>query len=504
MALDQIALHARLAEMERLDAQKHILSFGRRMTGLTPARHHIIIGKAIMQWIDSPTLDRMMIFAPPRHGKSWYCSRLAPSFLVGYKPGARMMHVTHSGRLSNAFGRSCRNMIGNQRFPWDDIRVLGDRKAAFEWETSNGCEYNAFGMDGATAGKPADYLFVDDPIKGRKEAFSEVARDSRWETIQYDLWSRLEGPQKQLWLLTRWNMDDPSGRVLGEDFDGKSGWYSDIETGERWYVLSLPAICEHSNDPMGREIGEWLWPEEHGDGKAIDAARKRGGYRWHSLYQQRPAPESGLFFDATNIQYYETTEIDVSELTIYGASDYAVTEEAGKNDPDYTVHAVFGIDREYNIYVLDMWRDRKTSDVWIDAFFEMLEKWKPVTWAEEGGQIIKSLDPFIKRTMLQKKKFYHRQQFTSHTSKEARAQMLLAMIQQKKLYLPRGLVWADLFIKELKQFPAGKHDDMVDTASLFCRLLAQLMVKKEKEKDTGPPPGSLESLYAAHEALEME
>ena len=339
--------------------------------------------------------------------------------------------------------------------PWS-VGIMGDRKAATEWELTNGTEYNAFGMDGSTAGKPADYLIVDDPLKGRKEAFSETTRETRWEICQFDLWSRLEGPQKQLWLLTRWHMDDPSGRILGDDFDGRTGWYKDIETGEWWYVLSLPAISEHENDPLGRKIGDWLWPEEHGDGKAIDALRKRGGYLWSALYQQRPAPDDGLFFSSDTFKYYDPTEVNLKDLTIYGASDYAVSEEAGKTDPDYTVHLVVGVDRQYNVYLLDLWRERKTSDVWVDQFIKMARQWKPVMWAEEQGQIIKGVGPFLQREMMAKKVICARRQFTSATSKEQRAQIALGLMEMGRIFIPRGAPWRAVLEKELKQFPRGQ------------------------------------------------
>ena len=82
-------------------------------------------------------------------------------------------------------------------------------------------------------------------------------------------------------------------------------------------------------------------------------------------------------------------------LKIYGASDYAVTADGG----DYTVHIVVGIDPEWRIYVLDLYRMQASSDQWIEAFCDLVHHWKPIGWAEEQGQIRAGVGPFLERRM---------------------------------------------------------------------------------------------------------
>jgi len=101
-----------------------------------------------------------------------------------------------------------------------------------------------------------------------------------------------------------------------------------------------------------------------------------------ALYQQRPAPEEGDYFKADWLKNYETTPARET-LRVYGASDYAVTADGG----DYTCHIVTGLDPEGRMYVLDLWRKQASSDVWIDAFCDLVTVWKPSRWAEEQGQI---------------------------------------------------------------------------------------------------------------------
>src|ERR1019366_10605260 len=113
---------------------------------------------------------------------------------------------------------------------------------------------------------------------------------------------------------------------------------------------------------------------------------------WAALFQQRPAPEEGDYFKADWLKPYSGT-LDVRTLQIYGASDYAVTAGGG----DFTVHMVVGMDPLGRMYLLDLWRKQASSDVWVETFCDLVEKWQPLEWAEESGQIRAALGPLIQR-----------------------------------------------------------------------------------------------------------
>jgi hypothetical protein len=57
-------------------------------------------------------------------------------------------------------------------------------------------------------------------------------------------------------------------------------------------------------------------------------------------------------------------------LSVYGASDYAVTEGRG----DYTAHIVVGIDPAGRLYVLDLWRGQTASDVWVEILCDLIKR----------------------------------------------------------------------------------------------------------------------------------
>ena len=449
----------------------------------------------------------------PTHNTTMF-STLLPSWIMGRNPTTKQMSVVHTQRFAAKVGRNVRNMLLRPEWPFPDVQLSEDTTAKEQWTTNAGGEYNAFGAIGGNQhGNPAEILFMDDLVKGRKIAMSAHMRDEVWETYKTDLLSRLEGRSKQVMVFTRWHEDDPAGRILPENFDGQTGWYEDRETGERWFVLSLPAIAEHENDPLKRKRGEWLWPERFGE-KKLGGMKRRGGWVWSALYQQRPAPEDGLMFTKEHIQYYDPAHIDMTRMQVYMSSDYAVTAEAGAVDPDYTVHLVWCVDEEYNIYLLDGWRGRTTSDVWIREFIRLARKWKPLRAGEEAGQIIKGVGPFLRSMMLQERVHVNRVQLTSSVSKEQRAQALLGMASMGKMWLPHRakcseamILLLDAFEKELLQFPAGRHDDIVDAATLFARMLDRIIAGKSKTSKSGPIGNAqdgltLDDLFAQHDREE--
>jgi len=499
--LEYLAL---LEEQDRRRAKESFIAYYMRMTGFLPESHHKVICR-LLQSMEEDKVDRAMVFLPPRMAKSTLCTQLFPSWIMGRYPKEYIMSGVHTQKFADKMGKIVRNFLRSPLYPFDTT-LAKDSQAKSQWATEQGGEYNGFGlMGGSTHGNPASWLIMDDLIKGRKMAQSPHMRDEAWETYKADLLTRLQGRRKQLIVTTRWHEDDPAGRILPENFDGKTGWYKDRETGEKWFVLSIPAMAEHENDPVGRKVGEWLWPSMWGE-KAWGGIKKRGGYIWSALYQQRPSPAEGLMFKAEHINRYSPGRMDITAMQVYGASDYAVTDEAGSPDPDYTVHMVWAVDSDWNIYLLDMWRGRTTPDIWVKQWIRLVKKWKPLRWGEEGGQIIKSVGPFLSQMADRERAFTDRIQINSTTSKEMRAQSLLGMAAMGKMYLPKRdeispdfLNSLDAFEKELKQFPAGRHDDTVDTATLFARMLDRIIEGRRPDAKGSPHGDTLEDLYSRRE-----
>lgn len=248
---------------------------------------------------------------------------------------------------------------------------------------------------------------------------------------------------------TRWHEDDLTGRLLAEQAKG----------GDRWDILELPAVSA---------AGDALWPDRYPLEHLERIQRVTLPRHWSALYQQRPAPEEGAYFKRAWFNWYDEPP---KHLRIYGASDYAVTD----GDGDYTVHIVVGLDPDDNLYVLDLWRQQTDPDVWISAWLDLVRYHRPMMWAEESGQILKSIGPFLEKRMREQKTYCRREQFASAADKPTRSRSIQARASMKKVYLPNKAPWLADFLGELTMFPAGKHDDMVDAFGLIGRMLDDMV-----------------------------
>ena len=199
---------------------------------------------------------------------------------------------------------------------------------------------------------------------------------------------------------------------------------------------------------------------------------------WASLYQQRPAPESGDFFKAEWLKPYDEAP-DLDTMRCYAASDYAVTSKGG----DFTVHLIVGIDPENKMYLLDLWRKQTSSDEWVEVMLDMAQKWKPLAWAEEVGQIRAAVGPLIEKRMYERRVPLYRQQFPTKHDKSVRAQSIRGRMAMDGLWVPTKAPWYAVFQQELLSFPAAKHDDCVDALGLIGQMLATTIpgVKRKKE-----------------------
>lgn len=427
-----------------------------RYCGFEPARHHRLLIEKLEQ-VSTGNTDRLAVFMPPGAAKSTYGSILYAPWHLAQHPGHCVIAASHTAELAEKWGRRVRNLLAEHSLILG-VGLAADSQAAGRWETDSGGEYFAAGVGGAVAGRRADLVVIDDPIRSREDADSETIREKTWDWYRSDLYTRLKPGGRIVLIQTRWHEDDLAGRLL-----------ADMEKdGDKWDVISLPAIAE-DGDPLGRAVGEPLWPEWE-DAANLDRKRRAVGPRdWSALYQQRPAPEDGDYFKAEWLKPYDIAP-DPKLMRVYGGSDYAVTADGG----DYTVHVVVGIDPDGRMFLLDLWRKQASSDEWIEAFCDLVIKWKPIGWAEETGQIRAGVGPYIDRRQRERMAYVSREQFPTRGDKAVRAQSIRGRMALEGLYVPTSAPWYPGLRSELLSFPAGKHDDQVDALGLVGQLLDRM------------------------------
>jgi len=454
-------------------ARRSLDDFARHVRGLEPARHHQYVN-AKLEAVERGGIRRLMLFEPPGHAKSTYASILFPAWYRGRHPDRHLIQASNIVDLAISFGRKTRNLLAIPEWPWPEVQVSEDAKAAGAWSTTAGGEYYAVGVNGTVTGRRAHGAIIDDPVKGREDADSESLRQTLWDWYLSDLRTRLLPDAWIILIQTRWHEDDLAGRLLPADYAGESGPIK-CRDGEIWEVVNLPALAEEG-DPLGRLPGEALWPDFFSVEKLEIERIAQGTRNWSALYQQRPAPETGDYFLKDWVRWYDDPP-PRDTLRIYGASDYAVTAHGG----DFTVHGVSGLDPEDDLYLLDWWRGQASTDIWVDSFLDLAERWRPSEWAEENGQIIKSVGPFIDKRQRERRIYTYRRQYVSSTDKATRAQSIRGCFSMGKVLLPRRAPWASALVTEMLKFPTGKYDDQVDVLSLFGRILNRMQAGSRPE-----------------------
>jgi predicted phage terminase large subunit-like protein len=419
--------------------------------GLEPAPHHLLLIEHL-EALARGEIDRLMVAMPPGSAKSTYTSVLFPAWFFAQNPGKTMIAASHTAELAERFGRKVRNLVSEHSAALG-YGLSADSAAAGRWETSAGGEYFAAGVGGSITGRRADLAVIDDPVKSREDADSATMRDRAWDWWRADFLTRLKPGGRVALVMTRWHEDDLGGRILDDAATG----------GHPWTVLSLPMEAE-PGDPLGRAAGEPLWPEWFTD--TMRAEARRDSRTWAALYQQRPAPDTGNYFQREWLRPVATVPPKES-LRIYGASDYAVTDAGG----DYTVHVVVGMDSDGRLWLLDLWRGQTDSSVWVEAFCDLVRAWRPIGWAEETGQIRAGVGPFLERRMRERQAYIARRQFPTRGDKSVRAQSIRGRMALDGLHIPASAAWRADLEAELLSFPAGKHDDQVDALGLVGQLL---------------------------------
>src|SRR6185312_1921451 len=263
--------------------------------GYRDAAHHRLIARKL-EAVERGEISRLMITMPPRHGKSMLASEFFPAWYMGRNPDHYVVTATYAQELADDFGRKVKNQIEDKSFGaiFPGVALADDSKSAkrfhiedneggFEHTLKQRGAYYAVGVGGPLTGRGAHLLLIDDPVKNREDADSEIVRKKTRDWYTSTAYTRLMPGGRIVIIQTRWHEDD------------LSGWLLEDHQHEGWEVLNLPAI----NDD-----GEALWPEQY-DLVALNKIKLAIGARdWSALYQQRPSPETGNYFKAEWLKPY--------------------------------------------------------------------------------------------------------------------------------------------------------------------------------------------------------
>jgi predicted phage terminase large subunit-like protein len=438
--------------------------------------HHRRIADALNEWIFGD-LYFLMIFMPPRHGKSELVSRRAPAFVHGHFPDDEIFACSYLDALAGDMCIDVQNIIDSKEyqevFPGTKINkpgisyAKGTRNSEEHDIIGHRGKYRGQGVGGSFTGKGANWIFVDDPIKGREVADSVAFRDRLWNFYNNDLFSRLQNDLKTgrrgklLITQTRWHEDDLSGRLIEQmKRDPKATQYK---------IISYPAIKVDVDDPTDpRKVGEPLWPERLSY-EQIEEIRANDERAYTSLYQQNPTQKGGSLFKEHMFGYTDMpSEFDWVAIT-------ADTAYKDKEENDYTVLTAFGVVHE-SVYIIDVFRDRIKSldaEKKITPFIKRFMNYGfRGAWIEPKGHGIYLNQKYSKSGIMVPsesdiKEFYSDRKF----DKVERANNAIPHLANRKVFINQHIAQKEDLVAECLSFPKGKHDDFVDTVVDMIKLV---------------------------------
>lgn len=395
-------------------------------------------------------------------------SRSLPAWHLGKYPKHEVIACSYSSSLAMSFSRKVRGIVRDIAYEnLFETRLDPDSQSAENWLTTSGGGYLAAGVGGPITGRGAHILVIDDPVKNRADAESEVQRQGIWDWYTSTAYTRLAPGGGVLLILTRWHDDDLAGRLIRL---GASGM------GDQWKIISYPAISEV--DEIYRKEGEALHEARYPI-EALNRIKRAVGPRdWSALYQQNPTASDGDLFKLDMIRFYNQEDLPPwDELNYYTCWDLAV---GVKEQNDWTVGITIALDAQDNIYIVDVHRGRWDSLKTVETILDVFETYRATITGLEKGQIELAIGPLLLKRARERglQGFSYYPLSTGRKDKVARSRPIQGRMLQGKVFFRSNDDRQATLINELLRFPNGVNDDQVDALSHHGILLDTLVAPR--------------------------
>jgi predicted phage terminase large subunit-like protein len=433
-------------------AQKSFMAFVQKVwPAFIHGAHHAKMAEAFEK-VAEGKIKRLIINMPPRHTKSEFASYLLPAWFLGKFPNKKVIQTSHTAELAVGFGRKVRNLVDQDTYReiFPGVGLQTDSKAAGRWATNKGGDYFAIGVGGAVTGKGADILIIDDPHSEQEAAQAEVNPEIYDKTYEW----YTSGPRQRLQpggaiiiVMTRWSKKDLTGQVIKA---------ASQRSGEEWEVIEFPALL-----PSGKPLWPQFWPRME-----LEALQKELPHgKWMAQYQQNPTSESSAIVKREWWQVWEDDEAPNCEFTLM-AWDTAFEKS---NRADYSALTHWGVFYhpddtglpQANIILLNAFRERMEFPKLKQTAIDQYKEWEPdsviIEKKASGAPLIYEM-----RAM-----GIPVQEFTPSkgNDKISRLNAVSDLFASGRVWAP-NTHWAEEVIEEVASFPAGEHDDYVDSVSL--------------------------------------
>lgn len=450
-------IETQLSPQDIADAQSSLIgylrvSFNAQGKKFTVKPHHELIASKLEQIVIGQAKNTI-INIPPRHSKTQMLSSFV-EWTQGLFPFSNTIYTSFSKELAISVSENIRNNINTDwyRQIFGDIHIDKNSRAKHYWRVRHGKDIGSFiasptkgQLTGRAAGvtKAKGYsgiVIVDDPLKP-DDSNSESKRNGVNLFYTQTLYSRRNDPKVPIVILMqRLHENDLTGYLLEKQ-------------PKRWTHINIPALNENN---------EALWPEVM-PVEELEDLRELNNAAFMTQYQQQPVAGDGNLFP-TDMFIVSEDMPDLTNASVVIGTDFAVT---GSEQADYTAFAVMAF-TDKGIYLLDMYREKQTVDIWVSALVDMIEKHSPSAVYVESGVIFNSIEPVFKQTMDERAVYATIKKVTRTRDKVSVAQTLLGLYKTGKFTVHEDCQHINDLRDEMCAFPLGRNDDMVDALALPC------------------------------------
>lgn len=288
---------------------------------------------------------------------------------------------------------------------------------------------------------------------------------------------------------TRLNDQNKGAKVVVQQRTGERDLSGVILEQDDYDVLILPAEYEGKKvytsigwcDPREND-GDLLWPAKVGPQAIASLKKQLGSYAYAGQFQQRPAPREGGLIKVDWFKYYKLfrdrygyiiSPVFRNKYQIWDTS----FKEGEENDFSVCLTVAVG---ENGFYVISRFKQKLDFPTLEKTAILLANQYNPNQILIEDHASGQSLIQVLKkRTTLPIKPI------KADRDKVARLNAVSGYIEGGRWFLPEGEPWVDDYIEELTTFPAGKHDDQVDTTTHFLLQVALRMEQPTQQQKQG-------------------
>lgn len=465
--------------------------------GFYMTHFHKYLCDEIQHFLEMPStgkaMDILLLSVPPQHGKSFTVTETLPSWFLGKHPADGVIICSYESDLAEKFSRKNRDKYVNYACDVFGTGINNGAQGVALWETDKGGTCRAAGLKAGITSYGCELFIIDDPIKNKDQAQSEVVIKKIHDEMGPSVQSRIHPGGKLIVIQTRWIDNDTIGYIL-------KNW------GEFVYkYINLPCECEdEENDPLGRKLGDSLMGEHLGDynmpakirndnnwlkSKKMLVKTGDGEYTWNALYQGHPSAQIGNLFHSDWWQLYSREHIKFTDFEYTLLSVDATFKKTETSD--MVAITLWGIAQNH-IYLYKLVNKRM-------GFVETVERIKRFTrdYPQIDSLVIedKANGSAIIDTLRYIDGIPPMEPVNPLGGKYSRAQAIAPFVSTLAVHIPNDFTYSEeqeiewddktemngtqKYIEQHTKFPFMAHDDMVDSTSQALARLIKFVTGEE-------------------------